>query len=176
MSGAGRATRRCWLRRAAPVSCSVVTFAPDATAAAAEMARVTAPAGRIVFSAWVPEGAIHEAAHLAQETVRRRSVRPPARRRSPGMTATRPPGCWRRTASRSPWRKSAAPSRQVAARLLDTESANHPLAVAVRAVLEPRGEAEALRHRMLATYEAANEDPDAFRVTSRYVVATARRA
>jgi hypothetical protein len=28
---------------------------------------------------------------------------------------------------------------------------------------------------MLAIYEEANEDPDAFRVTSRYVVATARR-
>jgi hypothetical protein len=42
-------------------------------------------------------------------------------------------------------------------------------------VLGPRGEDEALRERMLAIYEAANEDPDAFRVTSRYVVATARR-
>jgi hypothetical protein len=29
---------------------------------------------------------------------------------------------------------------------------------------------------MLATYEAGNEDPDAFRVTSRYMIATARRA
>jgi hypothetical protein len=28
---------------------------------------------------------------------------------------------------------------------------------------------------MLAVYEAANEDPAAFRITSRYVVATARR-
>jgi ubiquinone/menaquinone biosynthesis C-methylase UbiE len=48
-----------------------VIFAPDAAAAGAEMTRVTAPAGRIVLSAWVPEGAIHEAAHLAQEAVRR---------------------------------------------------------------------------------------------------------
>jgi ubiquinone/menaquinone biosynthesis C-methylase UbiE len=48
-----------------------VIFAPDASAAAAEMARVTAPAGRIVLSAWVPEGAIHEAVSAAQETVRR---------------------------------------------------------------------------------------------------------
>ena len=39
-----------------------VIFAPDATAAAAEMARVTAPAGRIVLSAWVPEGAIRSLA------------------------------------------------------------------------------------------------------------------
>jgi hypothetical protein len=57
----------------------------------------------------------------------------------------------------------------------DAESTNHPLAVAGRAVLDPRGEGQALRDRMLAIYEAANEDPDAFCVTSRYVVATARR-
>src|SRR5262249_38420696 len=38
-----------------------VIFAPDPAAAAAELARVTAPAGRIVFSAWLPEGAIREA-------------------------------------------------------------------------------------------------------------------
>jgi hypothetical protein len=42
-------------------------------------------------------------------------------------------------------------------------------------VLEPRDEDEALRERMLSIYEAANENPDEFRVTSRYIVATTRR-
>jgi hypothetical protein len=42
-------------------------------------------------------------------------------------------------------------------------------------VLEPRGELPALAERMLAVLEGANEDPDAFRVTSRYTVAEARR-
>jgi hypothetical protein len=42
-------------------------------------------------------------------------------------------------------------------------------------VLEPRGEYEALRDRVLAIYEAANEDPGAFRLASRSSVATARR-
>lgn len=56
------------------------------------------------------------------------------------------------------------------------EQADHPLALAGRAVLEPRGESEALQQRMLAIYAAGNEDPDAFWVTSRYVIATARRA
>ncbi len=37
-------------------------------------------------------------------------------------------------------------------------------------------EAQALRDHMLSLYQAANEDPDRFRVTSRCVVATARRA
>ena len=42
-------------------------------------------------------------------------------------------------------------------------------------MLEARGELERLRERLLAIFEAGNEDPDAFRVTSRYAVATARR-
>jgi hypothetical protein len=55
------------------------------------------------------------------------------------------------------------------------ESAEHPLWVAARALLEPRGEVEALREQSLAILEEGNEDPEAFRATSRYVVATARR-
>jgi hypothetical protein len=42
-------------------------------------------------------------------------------------------------------------------------------------VLEARGELEALRQRLLAIFEAGNEDPHAFRTTRRYVIATARR-
>ena len=53
------------------VSVFGVIFAPNAPAAVAEMARVSAPAGRIVLSAWVPEGAIHEAVRVAQAAVRR---------------------------------------------------------------------------------------------------------
>jgi len=62
-----------------------------------------------------------------------------------------------------------------ASEYLDTESDTHPLAVAGRAVLEPRGEAQAVRARSLEILQAANEDPNGFRVTSHYVVATAQR-
>jgi SAM-dependent methyltransferase len=151
-------------------------FAPDAAAAAAEMARVTAPSGRIVLSAWVPEGAIHEAVQAAQDAVRR----------AVGAPAGPPPFAWH---DRDALAGLLAPHGfEVAVEeerltftgkspgdYLDAESANHPLAVAGRPVLEARGEADALRERMLSIYEAANEDPESFRVTSRYVVATARR-
>ena len=50
------------------------------------------------------------------------------------------------------------------------------MAVAGRAVLEQHGENEAVFERMVEVLEAANEDPEGFRVTSRYVVATARRS
>jgi SAM-dependent methyltransferase len=154
-----------------------VIFAPDASAAAGEMARVTTPAGRIVLSAWVPAGAIHDAVSVAQDAVRR----------AVGAPAGPPPFAWHDrsvlgdlfapygfevTVEEQPLAFTANSPRDY----VDTETANHPLAVAGSAVLEPRGEAEELRARMLSIYEAANEDPDGFRVTSRYIVATARRA
>jgi SAM-dependent methyltransferase len=153
-----------------------VIFAPDAAAAAAEMARVTAPAGRMILSAWVPEGAISDGVRVAQEAIRR----------AVGASAGPPPFAWhdRDALARllAPYSFDVAVEEETLAftaksprDYLDAESANHPLAVAGRAVLESRGEGEALRDRMLAIYEAANEDPDGFRVTSRYVVATARR-
>jgi hypothetical protein len=58
---------------------------------------------------------------------------------------------------------------------VDGDAENHPLSVAGRALLEPRGEYQAVRDRMVAILEAANEDPGAFRVTSRYVIATITR-
>jgi SAM-dependent methyltransferase len=153
-----------------------VIFAPDACAAAGEMARVTTPAGRIVLTAWVPQGAIHDAVRMAQDAVRR----------AVGAPAGPPPFAWHdRTALRdlfAPYgfevtveEQSLSFTANSPQDYLDTESANHPLAVAGRAVLEPRGEADELRARMLSIYERANEDPDGFRVTSRYIVATARR-
>jgi SAM-dependent methyltransferase len=153
-----------------------VIFAPDALAAAAEMVRVTAPAGRIVLSAWVPEGAISDAVRIAQEAVRR-AVGAPAgpspfawhdRDALVGLLA--PHGFEVRVKDERLAFTAKSPRDY-----LDAESANHPLAVAGRAVLERSGEADALGGRMLSIYEAANEDPDGFRLTSRYVVATARR-
>jgi uncharacterized ferredoxin-like protein len=62
-----------------------------------------------------------------------------------------------------------------ARQFLDQETKNHPQAVAGLSVLEPLGRAQALRARLLGILENGNEDPGRFRVTSRYVVATARR-
>jgi hypothetical protein len=64
--------------------------------------------------------------------------------------------------------------RRVRSRPLD-EQEHHPLAVAGKAVLGPRGGSHAVRERMFAILAAANEDPNAFRVTTRYVIATGRR-
>ncbi|HEY0631793.1 MAG TPA: methyltransferase domain-containing protein [Thermoleophilaceae bacterium] len=153
-----------------------VIFAPDPSAAAAELARVTAPGGRVVLSAWIPAGAMSEAVRASREMVTRALGTPPSA----------PPFAWHEPAA---LRDLLAPhgfdvateehriafTAESPREFLAAEAANHPLAVAGRAVLEPRGEVEELEQRMLAIYEAANEDPAAFRITSRYVVVTARR-
>jgi SAM-dependent methyltransferase len=150
-------------------------FAPDPAAAAAEMARVTAPGGRIILSAWIPGGAVGEAVRVAGETVRN----------ALGAPTGPPPFPWHERAALAGLfgphgfavnlaeERIAFTARSPQA-YLDGQ-AEHPLAVAGQAVLGARGEAEALRARMLAIYEARNEDPGAFRVTSTYVLATARR-
>jgi SAM-dependent methyltransferase len=153
-----------------------VIFAPDPAAAAAEMARVAAAGGRIVLSAWIPGGAVSAAVRASREAVAEALGAPPPA----------PP---------FPWHERDALAELFAAHgfdladleehsisfgarssrdFLEGESANHPLAVAGRAVLGPRGEVAALDERILAIYDAANEDPGGFRVTSRYVVATIR--
>jgi SAM-dependent methyltransferase len=153
-----------------------VIFAPPAEAVA-ELARVTAPHGRIVLSAWVPGGAISDAVRVAQEAVRR----------ALGAPEGPPPFAWHDASALagllSPHGFEVEVTEQAIAFVADSardyleeESANHPLAVAGRPILEGSGEGEAVRQRMLTIYEAGNEDPSAFRVTSRYVVAAARRA
>ena len=154
-----------------------VIFAPHGAAAAAEMARVAAPAGRIVLSAWIPEGAISQMARTAREAIARALTLP----------ARPPPFAWHDRDALAgllgphgfevtTQEERLAFGADSASDFLEGESSDHPLWVAGRAVLEPRGEVESLRERVLAILEAANEDPAAFRVTSRYVVATARRA
>jgi hypothetical protein len=58
---------------------------------------------------------------------------------------------------------------------LEAESRNNPVAVIGIAVLEQLGQAEALRKRLHHILTEGNEDPNAFRATSRYVVAILKR-
>jgi SAM-dependent methyltransferase len=155
------------------VSVFGVIFAADASVAAAELARVTARGGRIVLSAWIPEGPISESVAVARTAIARALSSPagPApfawhdRRAlaglfdSHGFTVTLDQEHHAFTASS-------------ASAYLDAEFENHPLWVAGRALLEPRGEAQAVRERALEILQAGNEDRDRFSVTSRYVVAT----
>jgi SAM-dependent methyltransferase len=158
------------------LSVFAVIFAPSPPDAAAEMARVTASDGRIVLSAWIPGGAISKAVRAAQAAVRE----------ALGAPAGPPPFAWHDrdtlTGLLGPHgfeieieEHSLAFTASSPGDYLESEAVTHPLAVAGQPILESSGGAEALRARMLSIYEAANEDPGGFRVTSRYVVVTARR-
>ncbi|SRR5216683_1899747 len=160
------------------VSVFAIFLAPDAAAAAAELARVAAPGGRMVLSDWIPRGgAMWEASRVGGEAIGR----------AVGAPAGPPPFPWHdrealagllgphgfEVAVEERRLAFTAPS---AGDFFDAEMASHPLAIAGRAILEPRGEAAAVFGSMREILESANEDPVAFRLTSRYAVATARRA
>jgi SAM-dependent methyltransferase len=175
---AGKAAALPLADKSADVVLSVfgVVFAPDAQAAAAELARVTADDGRILLTAWIPGGAISQMNQVAQEAVLR----------ALGAPAAPPP---------FPWHDPDALDQLLAQHgfsltfkehslsftgasprhYLDRESANHPLAVAGRQILEHHGTADQTSTQLLAILEDANEDPTGFYVTSRYITAAACR-
>jgi SAM-dependent methyltransferase len=160
----------------AVVSVFGVIFAPDPAAAAAEIDRVTAPDGRVLLAAWIPGGPISDAVRLTRQTLAEVRGDPPPS----------PPFAWHdrealtglfepRGFSVSLTEHSlafGAPSVEV---FMQIEGENHPLAIAARPALEQAGRADEVRERMRRIYEEGNEDPDGFRLTSRYAVAELRR-
>ena len=157
-----------------------VIFAPDARAAAGEMARVSARDSRIVLSAWRPEGPISRLARMARETSMTALGAPPM-----------PPSfAWH---DRSALTDLLAPHgfdleieehRHVftAASIddyLQGEFVDHPLSVASRAMLTAAGKTDVhaeIADRAREILTEANENPEGFAVTSSYVVAVAQRS
>jgi SAM-dependent methyltransferase len=153
-----------------------VIFAPDPAAAAAEIDRVTAPRGRVLLAAWIPDGAASQAVRFARQTVAEILDQPPAS----------PPFPWHERESLSglfePHGFSVSVTEHSLAfgapsidEFMRIEGENHPLAIAARPVLQAAGRAEEVREGMRRIYEEANEEPGAFRITSRYVVAALTR-
>jgi SAM-dependent methyltransferase len=153
-----------------------VIFAPDASSVAAEMARVAAPHGRLVFSAWIPGGPIADVMKVRRDAMAAATG-----------AAGAPPFPWydRDALARllnpygfaiSVHEYGLAFTASSPLEFVQSDLRDHPLWIACRAVLEPRGEWQSVWQRTLDTMVAANEDPSKFRVTSRYVVAIARRS
>lgn len=153
-----------------------VIFAPDPAAAAAEIARVTAPGGRILLTAWIPEGAINDFVSLFRK----------AMTSALGMPLGPPPFAWHEQGALAGLfgplgfsvgveQDSVAFTAPSAREYMEVQNRDHPMSIAGRAVLESSGGGEAITEQALGILEAANEDPGAFKVTSKYVVATAVR-
>jgi len=160
----------------AVVSVFGAIFAEDPAAAAAEIARVTAPAGRIVLAAWIPGGPISDAVRVNREALAEILGEPPAA----------PPFAWHELEALSglfePHGFSVSLTEHKLAfsapsidEFMRIEGENHPLAVAARPVLEQAGRADEVREGMRRIYLEGNEDPDAFRISSPYVAAEIRR-
>lgn len=154
-----------------------VIFAPDPDAAVKEMVRVLRPEGRIAVTSWVPGGALGALANAAEQLVRSSLGAAPA-----------PPGFdWHDRVALAPLfaRHDMAVNMQGPYELtftasspeeyLDAEMRNHPMAVRGLEVLRQRGKAEHAVEQLLEVLRKHNEDPKAFRTTSRYVVVLARR-
>lgn len=158
------------------VSVFGVIFAPDPAAAAAEIGRVLRPGGRLVLSAWLPQGAIADQARLRGELIA--GVRDEGPRSA--LFAWHDQEAL--TGLLAPHGFSVA-MRDHALVLTDTspeayadvQLADHPGWVEARQVLEPAGRWEHARADLTHLFADANEDPAAFRITSRYVIATATK-
>ena len=146
-----------------------VIFAQDPPRAAAEMARVSA--GRILFTAWIPGGPVGEAVRLFREAM---------------GTGGGPSFAWHERDALAELfgphgfgveveERRISFTSSSAAEYMDGEMASHPFWVAGRPLIEASGQLDELRARTLAVFDAANEDPGALKITSRYVIATVTR-
>jgi SAM-dependent methyltransferase len=149
-----------------------VIFASDAAAAAAEISRIVAPGGRVVFSAWHPFGALFDLADVRRAAMPASRTAAPFRWDEPDALAGLfgPYGFEIAIAERT--LAFAAPSIE---QFAQGEFDSHPMWIAARELLEPRGDWSSVRERALAVLRDANEDANGFRITSPYVVAMLRR-
>jgi SAM-dependent methyltransferase len=159
----------------AVVSVFAMVFAPDPDRVVSEVSRVLRQSGRVVFTAWIPEGAMFEVTRdrrLALENASGSAAATPLawHERGPVAEAFAPFGFEVESEEQELAFTGSSPDDYV-----DIELAVHPMWVLAKSVLGPRGEWEPLRQRARETFRAANEDPSGFRVTSRYVVVTATR-
>jgi SAM-dependent methyltransferase len=159
------------------LSVFAVIFAPDPSSAAAEMARVLAPGGRILFTAWPPDGALQQVSGTSAGMVRA----------ALGAPAGPPPFGWHDrealAALFAPYglrvqltEESVAFTAASVEEYLDEQANTHPMAVGGFALLARHGQADELRRRLREILEAANEDPAAFRLSCPYVLVTVRHA
>jgi SAM-dependent methyltransferase len=155
------------------VSVFAVIFASDAAAALADMARVLAPGGRIVLTAWIPGygvGRAYAAVAGYLTELGAPSAPPPFawHDRVALAAIAEPLGLHVSMDEVSLAFRADSPEAQV-----ERDAATHPTWLDTIAKLEDLGGDEAeLRARAAAALHEINEDPAAFRTTSRYVIAT----
>lgn len=158
------------------VSVFGVIFAPDPLRAFSEIVRVMRPGGRAFITAWLPEGAIHRMVGVFIAAVGAATGSPPA---SPALKWYDPDSV-RAAAARHGVDAgfhdgdigftAASPEDYLA-----SNQAHHPMSLASTPLLQEAGTLEAVLDEVLQILKQGNEDPGAFRVTSRYRIIELRR-
>jgi len=156
----------------AAVSVFGVIFAPDPAAAAAELARAVRPGGRVALTSWVPEGAIATAGRLLMTALPRGDVgADPPRWGDRAWAVDLLAGAGLRDVTVA---EHALPFTAASPRAWFAEyEEHHPVWRWARRRLDDAAWAQ-LRDATVDALGAANEDPEAFRATSRYLLLAAR--
>jgi SAM-dependent methyltransferase len=166
------------------LSVFAVIFAPDAEAAVAEMARVTAPDGLIRLTSWVPGGTMSAINGVAGKFMGEVFGAP-----EPAGPAAAKPFAWHdESALREAFAKHGLTVEVERRRMNFTgkspedyleQSAQHPMAVSAAQALATRPDGDELRAeldaRLLAAVRELNEDPAALKVSNDYAIVTARQ-
>ena len=151
-------------------------FASQPAHAVEEMVRVMRKQGRVVFSAWLPGGAIGELNATAMDLVRRALGAPPPPKPFEWHDETALTALFaHHEMAVSVERHELIFEAESPAAYLEAERTNHPLAVVGFEVFEQVGQSAAASKQLLRILEEGNEDPTAFRCTSRYIVVSAAR-
>ena len=146
-----------------------VIFVQDAPRTLSEIARVLRPGGRALLTAWLDEGTIDAMVDVLGAAVARATGAGPPRRFAWGDPAAV-------TALAANAGLVTKHDRNALAVRADSPEAYlqagelHPMALAMRPVLQGAGLAEQVAHEMLAVLRTGNEAPDRFLIHSPYVI------
>jgi SAM-dependent methyltransferase len=152
------------------VSVFGVIFASDPAQALAEIRRVLRPDGRVLISAWIPTGPIDAMLGAMGRIVARLGQPPPPERfrwsdpAAVGPHASQAGLTLQRTTRAELAIRDSSPEAYVLA------GQEHPMALAVRPLIERAGVGTDVQEAMTAVLREANEDPESFLVHSPYVV------
>lgn len=150
-------------------------FSADREKAVAEMGRVLKPSGRIVWSGWIPEGAVVEAAGIQAATT--------------AEVLGHPPYPYSRWGDEDEMRElfgaqgfeiqmtthGMAYTASSPRTWMEGINQSHPIAFGCTSVLEKAGIAQQTMAKIVDMLEKRNEDPHAFKVSFRFVVGVATR-